>query len=103
MALNPGEWARERPDARDAQSSSSSGLLVLDVRRFTPDLVRPLITAIVDEMVALGARDGLMVLSDYESTGLAYQLDMRRETRGLFHYECERRSDGAWVETITRI
>jgi uncharacterized protein (DUF2249 family) len=75
----------------------------VDVRRFTPEFVRPLVTAIVDEMVALGATDQLIVVSDYQSTGLAYQLDMRRETRGLFHFERTERPDGAWVESIRRV
>ena len=78
------------------------GLVVLDVRSFTPALVRPFLTSVVDDLVALGAQDELVIVSGYECTGLAYQLDMRRETRGLFHYDCTQRSDGAWVETIRR-
>ncbi len=80
-----------------------TGLIRIDVRDFTPELVRPFLTAVVDEMVRLGATDELMIVSDYECSGLAYQLDMRRETRGLFRYECNERSDGAWIETIRRV
>ncbi len=87
----------------DEGGRSSARLLILDVRRFTPALVRPFLTAVVDELVSLGAYDDLMVVSDYEPTGLQYQLDMRRETRGMFRYECTQRSDGAWVEVIRRV
>lgn len=78
-------------------------LLVIDVRRFTPGLVRPFLTAVLDELVSLDARDDVVIICDYEPSGLAYQLDMRAETRGLFHYECVQRADGAWVETIRRL
>lgn len=78
-------------------------LLLIDVRRFTPALVRPFLTAVIDQVVSMDARDDIVILCDYEPSGLAYQLDMRPETRGLFHYECEQRADGAWVETIHRL
>ena len=78
-------------------------LLLIDVRRFTPALVRPFLTDLIDGLVAMDARDDIVIVCDYEPSGLAYQLDMRPETRGLFHYECELRSDGAWIETIRRV
>lgn len=103
MARSSEEQGSETRGSHGWLPRGEGDLLLVDVRRFTPDLIRPLVTAIVDELVTLGATDGLMIVSGYECTGIAYQLDMRRETRGLYHYECVQRSDGAWVETIRRI
>lgn len=94
----------ENQRSERAQAARIRGeLLLIDVRRFTPALLRPFLTAVIDEVVSIGARDDIVILCDYEPSGLAYQLDMRPETRGLFHYECEQRADGAWVETLHRL
>jgi hypothetical protein len=82
---------------------SDGALVLVDVRRFTPALVRRFLTAMLDELVSMDARDDVIIICDYEPSGLAFQLDLRRQTRGLFHYECSRRKDGAWIETIRRL
>ena len=87
----------------DDRERSADQILLVDVRRFTSELIRPLLISLLDELVALDARDDLFVIAAYEPTGLQYELDMRRETRGRFRYECSQRSDGAWVETISRV
>lgn len=78
----------------------SPGSLCVDVRGFTPLRVRELILGLVDLCVRLETNDAIVVVGDHEPTGLELQLDLRRETRGLFEYESHQRADGAWVELI---
>lgn len=79
-----------------------SGGLVLDLRGVTPAMRRPLVFAVVDTMVRIDCEDSVVVVMDHDPSGLGYQLDLRRETRGLFEFECDQRSDGAWVALIRR-
>lgn len=81
---------------------SSNGQLVLDVRGFDPALRRPLIFAVVDKLVELDSSDQLVLVTDHEPSGLGYQIDLRRETRGKFEFSYNTRSDGAWVALIRR-
>lgn len=74
----------------------SSGLLV-DIRGFDPALRRAMVFGIVDKMVAMGCDDQLVLVCDHEPAGLAYQIDLRRESRGRFEFSYDRRHDGAWV------
>ena len=79
------------------------GALTVDVRGFDPELRRAMVFAIVDQMVGLGARDRLILVCDHEPVGLGYQVDLRRETRGRFAFECDQRADGTWVAFFTPI
>ena len=56
--------------------------------------------AIVDKFVEFGITDSLMLVTDHEPSGIGYQIDLRRETRGRFAFEYDQRSDGAWVAVI---
>jgi uncharacterized protein (DUF2249 family) len=76
------------------------GRLVVDVRSMDPALRRPILFALVDKLVELGAQDQMLVIADYEPSGIGYQIDLRRETRGKFEFSYEQRSDGAWVAFI---
>ena len=58
------------------------------------------IFALVDTLVGLSAKDQLLVVTDYEPSGIGYQIDLRRETRGKFEFSYDQRSDGAWVAFI---
>ncbi len=80
----------------------SQGKLVVDVRTFEPQHRRALVFAIVDKLVELGVNDQLLLISDHDPSGLTYQIDLRRETRGLFEVNCDLRSDGAWVALLSR-
>ena len=80
----------------------SNGQLVVDVRGFDPSLRRPLIFAVVDKMVEFDCADQLLIVTDHEPSGLGYQIDLRRETRGRFEFSYNTRSDGAWVALIRR-
>ena len=40
------------------------------------------------------------MVTDYEPSGIGYQIDLRRETRGKFEFSYDQRSDGAWVAFI---
>jgi uncharacterized protein (DUF2249 family) len=51
-------------------------------------------------LVALGWNGELLLVCEHEPAGLTYQLDLRKETRGRFEYDIDRRSDGAWVALI---
>jgi uncharacterized protein (DUF2249 family) len=80
----------------------SRGRLVVDVRAFDPDHRRAILFAIVDKLVQTGCEDQILVVSDHDPSGLGYQIDMRRESRGIFEFECDTRSDGAWVALLKR-
>ncbi len=83
-------------------ASGSHNGLVIDVRGFTPGLRRPIVFAIVDKMLSLESDDSLVVICDHEPAGLGYQLDLRKETRGMYEYFYDQRLDGAWVALIRR-
>lgn len=80
-------------------ANDSSGLFV-DIRGFDPSLRRAMVFGIVDKLVAMGSDDQLILVCDHEPAGLAYQIDLRRESRGRFEYTSDRRSDGAWVAIL---
>ena len=82
-------------------SGTSQGV-VLDVRNCTPDIRKPLLFCVIDKMLEIDASDSLLVVTDHEPTGIGYQLDLRRETRGKFEYFYDQRLDGAWVALIRR-
>ncbi len=82
-------------------SSMSSGL-VIDIRGLTPAFRRPLLFTVIDKMIDVGCTERLMVISDHEPAGLVYQMELRKETRGLFEFSYDQRLDGAWVAIIRR-
>ena len=81
--------------------AAQTGRLVVDVRSFDPEQRRALTFALVDKFVELGISDSLMLITDHESSGVGYQIDLRKETRGRFQFSCNQRSDGAWVAVIS--
>jgi len=83
-------------------SGNSFSGLVVDVRGFSPGLRRPLVFSIIDKMVELESEESLVVICDHEPAGLGYQLDLRKETKGMFEYYCDQRLDGAWVALIRK-
>jgi uncharacterized protein (DUF2249 family) len=83
-------------------SSPSMGRLVVDVRAFAPESRRPILFAIVDKLVELNCCEELIIVSDHDPSGLGYQIDLRKETRGIFEFTCDLRSDGAWVAMVER-
>lgn len=81
--------------------AGSAGRLVVDIRAFDPALRRNLIFTVVDKMVDMGCSDQLLLVTDHEPSGIGYQIDLRRETRGKFEFAYSQRSDGAWVAMIS--
>ena len=82
-------------------ANATSGL-VIDLRGVTPAMRRPLVFAVVDRMLEIDCHDSIVVISDHDPSGLGYQLDLRRESRGCFEFDCDQRTDGAWVAFIRR-
>ena len=80
----------------------AQGTLVIDLRAFDPAQRRSMVFAVVDKLVDMDVQDQLMVVSDHDPSGLGYQIDLRRESRGKFEFSCQTRSDGAWVAFIRR-
>lgn len=80
--------------------AASSGRLVVDIRAFDPAFRRALIFTLVDKLCELGCSDELVIVADHEPSGIGYQIDLRRETRGRFEFTYSQRSDGAWVALI---
>jgi uncharacterized protein (DUF2249 family) len=78
----------------------ADGMLTVDIRAMRPDMRRPVLFSLVDRLVALGWNGELLLVCEHEPAGLTYQLDLRKETRGRFEYDINRRSDGAWVAMI---
>ena len=74
--------------------------LIIDVRAFTPALIGPLLTEIVDQLIAAEAPDAMMVITDSQPAGLGYQFELRRESRGKVEFTYDQRRDGAWVAII---
>lgn len=83
-------------------SPFSRGKLVVDVRSLEPEHRRAVLFAVVDKLVELDAQDEVVIVSDHDPSGMTYQIDLRRETRGLFETTCDQRSDGAWVALLQR-
>jgi uncharacterized protein (DUF2249 family) len=83
-------------------ASGARGRLVVDVRSLDPQYRRALLFAIVDKVVELGCREEIVLISDHDPSGLGYQIDLRRETRGVFEFSSDLRSDGAWVALLQR-
>jgi uncharacterized protein (DUF2249 family) len=79
----------------------SPGRLVVDIRAFDPALRRNLIFSVVDMLVGMGCADQLLLVTDHEPSGIGYQIDLRKETRGKFEFAYSQRSDGAWVAMIS--
>jgi uncharacterized protein (DUF2249 family) len=79
---------------------ASRGRLVVDVRSLDSALRRPILFVLVDKFVDLGTQEQLMVITDHEPSGIGYQIDLRKETRGRFEFSYDQRSDGAWVAFI---
>jgi uncharacterized protein (DUF2249 family) len=76
--------------------------LVMDIRGVTPSMRRPLVFSVIDRMVEMDCQDSMVVICDHDPSGLGYQLDLRRESRGRFEFDCDQRLDGAWVALIRR-
>jgi len=81
-------------------SSTSRGNLVLDIRAFDPSLRRAMIFAVVDKCVDLACCDDLILVSDHDPSGIGYQIDLRKETRGRFEFTYGQRHDGAWTALL---
>jgi uncharacterized protein (DUF2249 family) len=81
--------------------AGSAGRLVVDIRAFDPALRRNVIFTMVDKFVELGCKDQLLLVTDHEPSGIGYQIDLRRESRGKFEFAYSQRSDGAWVAMIS--
>lgn len=91
----------ERQGERPQMTRAANGIVV-DIRGVTPAMRRPLLFALVDRMIQIDCRDSMVVICDHDPSGLGYQLDLRRESRGLFEFDIDQRLDGAWVALIRR-
>lgn len=83
-------------------ASGSRGKLVIDLRAFEPDHRRALVFSILDKLVEFDAKEQIVIVTDHDPSGLGYQIDLRKETRGIFEFTCDLRSDGAWVALLRR-
>jgi uncharacterized protein (DUF2249 family) len=94
MCAEDGSW-------RNAMAKRA-GKLVVDIRDFDPASRRALVFSVVDTLVNHDCEDQLVFVCDHEPAGLAYQIDLRKETRGKFEFSSSQRSDGAWVALLER-
>ncbi|HHJ98333.1 MAG TPA: DUF2249 domain-containing protein [Actinobacteria bacterium] len=98
---NSDVWATGGVERGERVAQVANGL-VIDLRGVTPSMRRPLVFAVIDRMVDLECEDSMVVICDHDPSGLRYQLDLRRESRGMFEFDCDQRLDGAWVALIRR-
>lgn len=82
-------------------NSSASGLVV-DLRGLAAPMRRPVVFAVVDKMIEIDCQDSIVLICDHDPSGLGYQLDLRRESRGRYEFDCDQRMDGTWVALIRR-
>jgi uncharacterized protein (DUF2249 family) len=76
--------------------------VTLDITSTTPALRRSLIDAVLREVLASGASDAITVIYDHEPVGLGYELELRKDTRGMFDFSAVQRTDGCWVVRLNR-
>lgn len=76
--------------------------VMLDLRGLGAEYRRPIVFTMLEKMIELECEESLVVVLDHEPAGLGYQIDLRRETRGVFEYFYDQRLDGAWVALIRR-
>lgn len=76
--------------------------LIIDIRGVEPDIRRSLVFGVIDKLIEIGADRELMIVSDHEQTGLGYQIDLRKETRGRYEFDFRERADGAHVALLRR-
>lgn len=79
-----------------------NGRLVVDIRDFDPGHRRELVFSVVDTIAASDCDDQVLFVCDHEPAGLGFQIDLRRETRGVFEFTYDQRSDGAWVAHLVK-
>ncbi len=87
---------------RGSLTAGPGGGLLVDLRGLSPSLRRPVVFALLDQLVRLECREGLVLVFDHEPAGFGYQLQMRKESRGLFDFHYDQRLDGAWVALVRR-
>ena len=76
--------------------------VTLDITSTTPALRRPLIDAVLRETLASGAPDSVTLVYDHEPVGLGYELELRKDTRGMFDFSAKQRTDGCWIVRLTQ-
>jgi uncharacterized protein (DUF2249 family) len=74
----------------------------MDLRGVTPAMRRPLVFAVVDRMLEIDCSDSIVIITDHDPSRHGYQLDLRKESRGKFEFDCDQRLDGAWVALVRR-
>jgi uncharacterized protein (DUF2249 family) len=85
-----------------ARMRGSANGLVVDLRGLAPAMRRPVVFSIVDKMIEIDCQDSVVLICDHDPSGLGYQLDLRRESRGCYEFDCDQRLDGAWVALVRR-
>lgn len=75
---------------------------MVDLRGLAAAMRRPVVFAVVDKMIEIDCEDNIVLICDHDPSGLGYQLDLRRESRGLYEFDCDQRMDGTWVALIRR-
>jgi len=80
----------------------SANGLVVDLRGLAPAMRRPVVFSIVDKLIEIDCQDSVVLICDHDPSGLGYQLDLRRESRGCYEFDCDQRLDGAWVALVRR-
>lgn len=86
----------------ECMTGEATNGLVMDLRGLAITVQRPVVFAVVDKMLELDCHDSIVLICGHDPSGIGYQLDLRRESRGCFEFDCDQRLDGAWVALIRR-
>lgn len=81
----------------------SSCEIVLDVRCSSAEAQKEIVLCVLDRMIELDVRDSLIVITGHDPSGMGYTVDLRKQSRGMFHLTCDERSDGSFTAHFVRI
>lgn len=76
--------------------------VVFDVRALIPSHRHPLIFSVLEQMAQMSPQTPLWIVNDHNPQGLAFELEMRPETKGRYDFESQPQPDGSWLAKMKR-
>ncbi len=76
--------------------------VVLDVRALIPSYRHTLIFSVLEQISQMSPQTPLSIVNDHNPQGLAFELEMRPETKGRYDFESQPQPDGSWTAKIKR-
>lgn len=76
--------------------------VILDVRALIPSHRHSLIFTVLEQISQMSPQTPLAIVNDHNPQGLAFELEMRPETKGRYDFESQPQPDGSWIAKITK-